>query len=147
MAVFSLKRVLVVAISGAVLFLASFVASGKMNASELFCDVPFFGAPEQCGAPADVGGQLMTASYYGWAHAGNPTASGAPFDPMGLTAAHKTMPFGTQLLVDHGGSSVVVTVNDRGPYIDGRDLDLSQGAAEAIGLTGPGVAPVKVTVL
>lgn len=166
MAVFSLKRLVVVAVSGAILFLASFVASGKMNASELFyCGFgevgildPVTGAQqfdpitgEALCAPAGgqpaAGGELMTASYYGWGHAGSPTASGEPFDPTGYTAAHKTMPFGTQLLVSHGGSSTVVTVNDRGPFVDGRDLDLSQAAAETIGLTGPGVAPVEVTVL
>ncbi|HEV8045854.1 MAG TPA: septal ring lytic transglycosylase RlpA family protein, partial [Rubrobacter sp.] len=67
--------------------------------------------------------------------------------PAGFTAAHKTLPFGTQLRVGYGGNSTVVTVNDRGPYVDGRDVDLSQAAAEMIGLTGPGVAPVQVTVL
>jgi peptidoglycan lytic transglycosylase len=75
------------------------------------------------------------------------TASGVPFDPQGFTAAHRTMPFGTQLLVSHGGNSVQVTVNDRGPYVDGIDLDLSQAAADTIGLTDLGVAPVEVTVL
>ena len=89
----------------------------------------------------------MMASYYGYSHAGNPTASGELFDPQGYTAAHRTMPFGTQLLVSHGGSSVVVAVNDRGPHVDGIDIDVSQVAAETIGLTGPGVAPVEVTVL
>ncbi len=87
------------------------------------------------------------ASYYGYSHAGNLTASGVPFDPAGFTAAHKTLPFGTQLRVGYGGNSTVVTVNDRGPYVDGRDVDLSQAAAEMIGLTGPGVSPVQVTVL
>lgn len=87
------------------------------------------------------------ASYYGYSHAGLPTASGEPFSPEGYTAAHKTLPFGTQLRVGYGGNSTVVTVNDRGPYIDGRDIDLSQAAAETIGLTGPGVAPVEVAVL
>jgi rare lipoprotein A len=57
------------------------------------------------------------------------------------------MPFGTQLLVSHGGASVQVTVNDRGPYVDGRDIDLSGAAADAIGLTSLGVAPVEVVVL
>ncbi|MDP8950804.1 MAG: septal ring lytic transglycosylase RlpA family protein [Actinomycetota bacterium] len=57
------------------------------------------------------------------------------------------MPFGTPLLVSREGNSVVVTVNDRGPYVDGIDIDLSQAAAETIGLTGPGVAPVEVSVL
>jgi hypothetical protein len=93
------------------------------------------------------GGQIMMASYYGYSHAGLMTASGVPFDPMGFTAAHKTMPLGTPLLVSYGGKSVEVTVNDRGPYGDGIDIDLSQAAAEAIGLTGPGITPVEVVVL
>jgi rare lipoprotein A len=57
------------------------------------------------------------------------------------------MPFGTRLLVSREGSSVAVTVNDRGPYADGRDLDLSGAAADSIGLTGPGVGPVEVNTL
>jgi Lytic transglycolase len=97
--------------------------------------------------PGIGGGQIMMASYYGYSHAGNMTASGVPFDPHRFTAAHKTMPLGTPLLVSYGGKSVEVTVNDRGPYVDGIDIDLSQAAAEAIGLTGPGVAPVEVVVL
>ena len=97
--------------------------------------------------PGIGGGQIMMASYYGYSHAGHMTASGVPFDPMGFTAAHKTMPLGTPLLVSYGGKSVEVTVNDRGPYGDGIDIDLSQAAAEAIGLTGPGIAPVEVVVL
>ena len=88
----------------------------------------------------------MVASYYGNELAGNPTASGVPFDPYGYTAAHKTLPFGTQLEVCLQGC-VTVTVNDRGPFVGGRDLDLSLGAAQAIGLTGAGVATVDVTVL
>jgi rare lipoprotein A (peptidoglycan hydrolase) len=112
-------------------------------------EVPPFGATQYGEAPqyGVAEGQIMMASYYGYSHAGNMTASGVPFDPQGFTAAHRTMPFGTQLLVSHGGSSVQVTVNDRGPYVDGIDLDLSQAAADAIGLTDLGVAPVEVTVL
>ena len=93
------------------------------------------------------GGQIMMASYYDYSHAGSPTASGELYDPAAFTAAHRTMPFGTQLLVSHGGASVQVTVNDRGPYADGLDIDLSGSAADAIGLTSLGVAPVKVVVL
>jgi hypothetical protein len=94
-----------------------------------------------------AGGQIMMASYYDYSHAGLPTASGEFYDPAGFTAAHRTMPFGTQLLVSHGGASVQVTVNDRGPYVDGRDIDLSGAATDAIGLTSLGVAPVEVVVL
>jgi rare lipoprotein A len=79
------------------------------------------------------------ASYYGAELAGQPTASGEPFNPYGFTAAHKTLPLGTKLIVSYGGRSVEVIVNDRGPYSGGRELDLSQGAAEYLGLTYAGV--------
>lgn len=89
----------------------------------------------------------MTASYYGHALAGLPTASGEPFDPEEHTAAHKSLPLGTELLVERGEESVRVIVNDRGPYIEGRDLDLSEGAAQEIGLIGPGEDEVNVVLL
>ncbi|BBL78396.1 hypothetical protein RxyAA322_02500 [Rubrobacter xylanophilus] len=79
------------------------------------------------------------ASWYGPGFAGNPTASGEPYNPYAFTAAHKTLPLGTQLEVSYNGRSVLVTVNDRGPYIPGRELDLSQAAAEYLGLTQAGV--------
>ena len=88
--------------------------------------------------------QTLVASYYGNELAGSPTASGVPFDPYGYTAASLTYPLGTQLQVCYQGC-VNVTVNDRGPYVAGRDIDLSLGAAQAIGLSG--VAPVDVTEL
>jgi rare lipoprotein A len=86
------------------------------------------------------------ASWYGSGSAGSPTASGDVFDPNAFTAAHKTLPFGTQLTVSYRGRSTQVTVNDRGPYTGGRDLDLSQGAAEYLGLTRAGVDYVDYTV-
>ena len=92
-------------------------------------------------------GSTMMASYYGYALAGLPTASGETFDPEKHTAAHKSLPLGTELLVKRGDKSVKVTVNDRGPYVAGRDLDLSQGAAEEIGLIGPGEDEVKVVLV
>lgn len=85
------------------------------------------------------------ASYYG-SESGSRTASGARYNPAGLTAAHRTLPFGTRLKVTHGGRSVVVTVNDRGPFIRGRVLDLSKGAAQQIGLVGRGVGHVVAEV-
>jgi rare lipoprotein A (peptidoglycan hydrolase) len=106
-----------------------------------------YGVAEAPQYDAAGGGQIMMASYYDYSHAGSPTASGALYDPAAFTAAHKTMPFGTQLLVSHEGASVQVTVNDRGPYADGLDIDLSGAAADAIGLTSLGVAPVEVVVL
>ena len=86
----------------------------------------------------------VLTSYYGEELAGNPTASGEPFDPSDLTAAHPYLPFGTRLRVTNDGQSVSVRVNDRGPYVPGRGLDLSSGAARAIGLTDSGVAVVEV---
>ena len=77
---------------------------------------------------------------------GSRTASGQRFNQNAMTAAHRTLPFGTRLKVTHGGRSVVVTVNDRGPFIRGRVLDLSKGAAHAIGLTGRGVGRVVAEV-
>jgi rare lipoprotein A len=85
------------------------------------------------------------ASYYG-NESGSKTASGQRFNQNAMTAAHRTLPFGTRLKVTHGGRSVTVTVNDRGPFIRGRVLDLSKGAARAIGLTGRGVGRVVAEV-
>ena len=89
----------------------------------------------------------MLASYYGREFEGQPMASGQPYDADAYTAAHKSLPFGTQLEVSYGGQSVRVTVMDRGPYVAGRDLDLSLAAAQELGLTVPGEAPVRVKVL
>lgn len=86
------------------------------------------------------------ASYYG-SESGSRTASGQRFNQNAMTAAHRSLPFGTKLRVTHRGQSVVVTVNDRGPFIRGRVLDLSKGAARAIGLTGAGVGHVTAEVV
>jgi len=79
------------------------------------------------------------ASWYGPGFDGQLTASGEVFDAYGYTAAHNTLPLGTEITVTYAGRSVNVVVNDRGPYSGGRDLDLSQGAAEYLGLTSAGV--------
>ena len=94
---------------------------------------------------ATAAGTMLT-SWYGPGFHGNLTANGEVYDQMGLTAAHKTLPFGTRLRVCYQGC-VNVRINDRGPYIGARELDLSKGAAEAIGLIWPGVADVEVTYL
>ena len=86
------------------------------------------------------------ASFYG-NESGSKTASGQRFNQNAMTAAHRSLPFGTKLRVTHGGSSVIVTINDRGPFIRGRVLDLSTGAARAIGLTGAGVGRVTAEVV
>jgi rare lipoprotein A len=78
------------------------------------------------------------ASWYGPGFEGNHTANGDIFDPSLFTAASKELPLGSWLYVQHQGKGVVVYVNDRGPYVDDRVLDLSQAAAETIGITGLG---------
>jgi rare lipoprotein A len=89
--------------------------------------------------------QSGVASYY-WQR--QRVASGGWFDPKALTAAHKTLPFGTKVRVTHARSrrSVVVTINDRGPYVPNRVIDLSLAAASALGMTGSGVARVQLAV-
>lgn len=86
------------------------------------------------------------ASYYWEPQA---LASGGRFNPNALTAAHKTLPFGTKVRVTNrnNGESVVVVINDRGPYVAGRVIDLSKAAAHSISMQGAGVVPVTVTVL
>ena len=86
------------------------------------------------------------ASYYG-NESGSRTASGQRMNANAMTCAHRSLPFGTKLRVTHGGQSVIVTVNDRGPFIRGRVLDLSTGAARAIGLTRSGVGRVTAEVM
>lgn len=93
--------------------------------------------------------QLGEASWYGAWHHGRPTASGAPFDQHALTAAHPTLPLGTRATVTNlaTGASVDVVVNDRGPYVYGRDIDLSRAAAQAIGFVRAGLAAVRIEVV
>ncbi len=97
---------------------------------------------------ASSGSHAMSgmASYY-WQ--GQRVASGGMFNPNALTAAHKTLPFGTKVRVTHlgNGRSVTVTINDRGPFVRGRIIDLSRRAAGVIGMTGSGVARVSVDVV
>ena len=88
----------------------------------------------------------MLASWYGPYFHGRLTANGETYNMLGITAAHKTLPFGTKLRVCYQGC-VNVRINDRGPYIGQRELDLSYGAAKAIGLIEPGVATVSISYL
>lgn len=92
------------------------------------------------------GGSHGIASYY-WQP--QRVASGGQFNPNALTAAHRTLPFGTRVKVTNkrNGRSVVVTINDRGPFIKGRIIDLSKRAAGVIGMQGAGLAPVSVEVV
>jgi len=86
----------------------------------------------------------MVASWYGPGFHGRLTASGTTYDQAAMTCAHKTLPFGTVLVVEYKGKRVTVVVTDRGPFIRGRDIDLSKGVADAIGITRRGVDKVVV---
>lgn len=90
-----------------------------------------------------------TASWYGGQFHGRQTANGEKYDMNSLTAAHKTLPFGTKVRVTNraNGKSVVVRVNDRGPYAGDRILDLSRGAAAKVGMLRSGIAKVQVDIL
>nr|WP_169780817.1 septal ring lytic transglycosylase RlpA family protein [Croceibacterium atlanticum] len=89
------------------------------------------------------------ASYYGKRFAGRPTASGEAFDPQQHTAAHRTLPFGSKVRVTNprNGRSVVVRINDRGPFVKGRTIDLSRGAAEEVGIVAAGHGTVQLALL
>ena len=89
------------------------------------------------------------ASYYGTRFHGRRTANGERFNMNAMTAAHKSLPFGTKVRVTNrrNGKSVVVRINDRGPYAHGRVIDLSKAAASRIGMVASGTAPVKIDVM
>jgi peptidoglycan lytic transglycosylase len=94
-------------------------------------------------------GKVCRASWYGQRFARHRTASGERFDPQGFTAAHRTLPFGSKVRVTnlHNGRSVVLTITDRGPYRTRREIDLSYGAARALGMVERGVATVRIELL
>jgi rare lipoprotein A len=94
---------------------------------------------------AELGGGI--ASYYGNKFAGRRTASGETYRPGAYTAAHRTLPFGTRIVVTHAGNGrqVTVRVNDRGPFVRGRVIDLSYAAAQKIGLQQTGTARVTLS--
>lgn len=106
--------------------------------------------PRTAGQPAAAGVKTEEglASWYGEPYHGRATASGTRYDMWGMTAAHRTLPFGTRAHVRNldNGREADVTINDRGPFVAGRILDLSRGAAEALGAIGPGVIPVRLEV-
>jgi rare lipoprotein A len=89
------------------------------------------------------------ASWYGPGFHGRTTANGEKYNMNGMTAAHKSLKFGTKVRVtnENNGKSVVVRINDRGPYVGSRIIDLSKSAAQAIDMIGPGTAAVTVEVL
>jgi len=100
-------------------------------------------------AKGDQAQLVGEASWYGERYHGRTTASGQPFDMNAMTAAHKTLPFGTKVKVTNmaNGQAVQVVINDRGPFVPGRIIDLSRGAAAKIGMIKTGVAKVRVEVM
>ncbi|HXF53753.1 MAG TPA: septal ring lytic transglycosylase RlpA family protein [Hyphomicrobiaceae bacterium] len=98
-------------------------------------------------AAASGSGQVSGIASYYWQP--QRVASGGWFNPNAMTAAHKTLPFGTRVRVTHArtGRSVEVTINDRGPFVRGRVIDLSRAAAAALGMRSAGLAPVKIDVI
>lgn len=100
----------------------------------------------QARTPSYSGGHSGIASYY-WQR--QRVASGGWFNPSAMTAAHKTLPFGTKVRVTNvnNGRSAVVTINDRGPFVAGRIIDLSKAAASAVGMIGSGLARVRMEIL
>jgi rare lipoprotein A len=98
--------------------------------------------------PAGVATEEGLASWYGEPYHGRATASGPTYDMWAMTAAHRTLPFGTRVHVVNlaNGRETDVIINDRGPFIAGRILDLSRAAAEALDSVGPGVVPVRLEI-
>lgn len=116
---------------------ATFKAALAAGVTAAFVTVP--------GGEAEA--EPVVSSWYGPGFEGSVTASGEVYEEGVYTAAHPDLPFGTELLVTYGEQQTVVRVNDRGPYIDGRGLDLSQAGAEEIGLSAAGTDEVDVQVL
>jgi rare lipoprotein A len=114
-------------------------------------EAPLLALVEAAGSGYPAGyrpsGTVLTglASWYGPGFVGSPTASGAPYDPERLSCAHKALPLGTLVRVSSGGRAVSCVVNDRGPYVEPRVLDLSRAGSRALGFDG--VAPVVIEVL
>jgi peptidoglycan lytic transglycosylase len=111
--------------------------------------VPPRPVPPSSGATGISTQQRGRISMYGNDFAGRKTASGEPFDPAALTMAHRTLPFGTRVRVTNleNHLSVVVVVNDRGPFVPGRIADLSEAAARRIGMVADGVVEALLEIL
>lgn len=105
--------------------------------------------PEAPSAPQETAIGRGSASYYAAKFHGRRTASGEAFDNRAMTAAHRTLPFGSMVRVTNpaSGKSVVVRINDRGPFIKGREIDVSRAAAEELGLVARGHATVELALI
>ena len=135
----------------AVVLLCSFVMALGALALGVSCAGEETAESEKVLTVGDEGPSVKegVASYYSRELAGNPTSSGELFDPEAMTAAHRTLPMGTRLRVTNlrNDRSVVVRVNDRGPYAEGRILDVSRRAAERLDMLEHGTVRVRIEVL
>jgi len=120
----------------------------------LICAVPSLASPgektrTESIQPENATIQVGTASWYGRGHAGRITASGEPLNPRAMTCAHRTLPFGSVVRVTDiaNGKHVYSKVNDRGPYVKGRILDLSEGAARELGGSDRGLMTVRIEIV
>ncbi len=121
----------------------------QLEASKSMVEPPEMAPADEVKERSGASGEVLErgrASWYGRRFQGRPTASGEPFDMHDLTAAHKTLPFGTRVRVRslRNGREVVVRINDRGPFTKDRVIDLSQAAMKALGLRGRGVVRVEL---
>lgn len=127
------------------------IASGRTESSEISTAVSVESTPESPAPSESYRGHQVSglASWYGGKFQGRLTANGETFDTNELTAAHRTLPFNTivRVIPVGGEQSVVVRINDRGPFVDDRVIDLSRAAADIIGITAAGVAPVVLEIL
>jgi rare lipoprotein A len=133
----------------AVLLLVTGCAEVRLSPSGPVSAIPS-PPPDTVPPPSVIGReQVGRASWYGEPHHGRRTSSGEVYDMNGLTAAHRTLPLGTRIRVTNlaTGRSVDVRINDRGPFVDGRILDLSRAAASRIGPLAAGIFRVRLTVL
>jgi rare lipoprotein A len=110
---------------------------------------PTAASPIAAGSPAPASGETGLASWYGHPYHGRASASGEIYDMEQMTAAHRTLPFGAMVRVHDldNQKSVDVRINDRGPFVDGRIIDLSHAAARVIEMIGPGIAQVQLEIL
>ena len=100
---------------------------------------------DRCGYLFGSDRQAEVATYYGQEFAGRRTASGETFNPSAMTAAHRTLPFGSRVRVTNSrnGRSIIVRINDRGPFVKGRCIDLSTGAARVLGFSGTAMVSLR----
>jgi rare lipoprotein A len=119
----------------------------KSGAKDLFVNYGIGGAAQQAKSSSGKSLGTMQASWYGPGFNGKQTADGSIFDENAMTVAHKTLPFGTMLKIIGDAGTAIAKVTDRGPHIDGRDIDLSKGVAAKVGILGSGTGAVKVEVI